>query len=85
VSEAEKQHLNGHPPFVNDMAVFQRLGASDFDQAEAERHLLKDLAQKEYEYVNGGATRKKELKNDQAMAIKKTVNKRSVKRATKTA
>jgi hypothetical protein len=85
VSEAEKQHLNGHPPFVNDMAVFQRLGASDFDQAEAERHLLKDLAQKEYEYVNGGATRKKELKNDQAMAIKKTVNKRSVKRTTKTA
>ena len=29
ISDAEKLHLNGHPPFVNDMAVFQRLGASD--------------------------------------------------------
>ena len=36
VSEAEKYHLNGHAPFVNDMAVFQQLGASGFNQTEAE-------------------------------------------------
>lgn len=37
VSEAEKKHLNGHAPFVNDMAVFQRLGASGYDDEEAKR------------------------------------------------
>jgi hypothetical protein len=36
VSEAEKKHLNGHAPFPNDMSVFQQLGASGFNQAEAE-------------------------------------------------
>lgn len=37
VSEAEKKHLNGHVPFVNDMAVFQKLGASGYDDEEAKR------------------------------------------------
>lgn len=37
VSEAEKKHLNGHPPFVNDMAVFQQLGASGYDDDEAKQ------------------------------------------------
>ncbi len=37
VSEAEKNHLNGHPPFPNDMAVFQQLGASGYDDEEAKR------------------------------------------------
>lgn len=37
VSEAEKKHLNGHVPFVNDMAVFQKLGASGYDNDEANR------------------------------------------------
>lgn len=37
VSEAEKQHLNGHAPFVNDMAVFQKLGASGYNDEEAKR------------------------------------------------
>ena len=36
VSDAEKKHLNNHVPFVNDMAVFQQLGASGFNQTEAE-------------------------------------------------
>ena len=36
VPESEKKHLQGHAPFVNDMAVFQRLGAIGFDQAQAE-------------------------------------------------
>jgi hypothetical protein len=87
VSEAEKKHLNGHAPFVNDMAVFQQLGASNFDQAEAEATVAHNLAQKEYAYVNGGAV-KTELKqgdeHDKSVATKKTVNKRSVKRASKT-
>lgn len=37
VSEAEQKHLNGHPPFVNDMAVFQQLGASGYDDEESKR------------------------------------------------
>ena len=77
VSEAEKQHLQGQPPFVNDMAVFQRLGASGFDQAQAEATIEKWLSQKEYEYVNGGAQIKKESKN---VAIKTSVNGRKSKR-----
>jgi hypothetical protein len=37
VSDAEKKHLNGHVPFVNDMAVFQKLGASGYGDEEAKR------------------------------------------------
>ncbi len=37
VSEAEKNHLNGHVPFSNDMAVFQKLGASGYDDEEAKK------------------------------------------------
>ena len=76
VPDAEKKHLNGHPPFANDMAVFQRLGAIGFDQAQAEATMEEWLSQKEYEYVNGGAQIKKESKN---VATKKTVNRRSSK------
>jgi hypothetical protein len=36
-SEAEKKHLNGHAPFVNDMAVFQQLGASGHNEDEAKK------------------------------------------------
>ena len=84
VSSAEKKHLNGHAPFPNDMAVFQQLGASGFNQAEAEATMDHWLQQEEYEYVNGGATikqPKKELKNGKdTVAAKKTVNKRVAKR-----
>ena len=76
VPESEKKHLQGHAPFVNDMAVFQRLGAIGFDQAQAEATMEHWLSQKEYEYVNGGAQIKKESKN---VATKKTVNRRSSK------
>lgn len=37
VSEAEQKHLNGHAPFVNDMAVFQQLGASGYNDEEAKK------------------------------------------------
>lgn len=84
VSEAEKKHLNGFAPFVNDMSVFKQLGASGFNQAEAEATMNHWLQQEEYEYVNGGATikqPKKELSNGKdTVAAKKTVNKRTTKR-----
>ena len=78
VPESEKKHLQGHAPFVNDMAVFQRLGAIGFDQAQAEATMEHWLSQKEYEYVNGGAQMKKEQANEK-VATKKTVNRRSSK------
>jgi len=87
VSEAEKKHLNGHVPHVNDMAVFQQLGASSFDQAAAEATIEHNLAQKEYDYVNGAAVKaqkKRGVKNGNPVATKKTVDKRSTKRAAKT-
>lgn len=83
VSQAEKEHLNGHPPFVNDMAVFQKLGASGFDQAKAEAIMANELAQKEYVYVNGSAKIKGQ--KNETMAIKKSQNRRSAKRAAKAA
>lgn len=83
VSEAEKKHLNGHAPFVNDMAVFQQLGSSGFDQKQAEQTMAEWLKEDEYDYVNGAAVRKskKELENE-AVATKKPANKRTAKRAT---
>lgn len=79
VSDAEKQHLNGHAPFVNDMAVFQRLGAAGFNQQEAEAAMEEWISQKEYEYVNGAAQIKKDLKNE-TVATKKPKNGRKLKR-----
>ena len=50
VSEAEKNHLNGHPPFVNDMAVFQQLGASGYDDEESKR--IMEIIANTKEFVN---------------------------------
>lgn len=50
VSEAEKKHLNGHAPFVNDMAVFQKLGASGFNEEEANR--IMDILASQVSYAN---------------------------------
>lgn len=84
ISNAEKQHLNGHPPFVNDMAIFQRLGAAGFNQQEAEAAMEEWISQKEYEYVNGAAQIKKEAKNE-TVAIKKHKNGRKLKRTSTSA
>ena len=86
VSDAEKKHLQGHAPFVNDMAVFQQLGASHFDQDKAEAIVKDNLAQKEYGYINGAAIRKSSKKriSNEAVATKETINERTAKRATKT-
>lgn len=50
VSEAEKKHLNGHAPFVNDMAVYQKLGASGFNDEESQR--IMDILASHTEFIN---------------------------------
>lgn len=50
VSEAEKKHLNGHAPFVNDMAVFQKLGASGYNDEEAKK--IMDILAGQIEFAN---------------------------------
>lgn len=50
VSDSEKKHLNGHVPFVNDMAVFQQLGASGYDDAEAKK--IMDILANVKEFAN---------------------------------
>lgn len=50
VSEAEKKHLNGHTPFVNDMAVFQKLGASGYNDEEAKK--IMDVLAGQIEFAN---------------------------------
>lgn len=50
VSEAETKHLNGHPPFVNDMAVFHKLGASGYNDEEARR--IMDIIANTKEFAN---------------------------------
>lgn len=50
VSEAEKKHLQGHAPFVNDMAVFQKLGASGYNDEEAQK--IMDILASAKEFAN---------------------------------
>jgi hypothetical protein len=50
VSEAEKKHLNRHVPFVNDMAVFQQLGASGYNDEEAKK--IMDILANVKEFAN---------------------------------
>lgn len=81
ISESEKKHLNGWPPFANDMAVFHQLGCSNFDQKRAEEAVLRNLGIKA-ETANNEAiqsSKSKELKNGKTLATKKIVNRRSVK------
>lgn len=42
VSDAQRIHLNGHPPFPNDMATFQALGTGSFDEEKALKLLKND-------------------------------------------
>lgn len=62
VSEAEKKHLNGHPPFANELPLDRR-------------HSLPSPEEQPGMNINRS--------NDYAVATKKTVNKRSTKRAAK--
>lgn len=64
VSEAEKKHLNGHAPFVNDMAVFQKLGASGYDDDEAKR--IMDILAEVKEYANENDNSKILFKKDES-------------------
>ncbi len=61
VSEAEKKHLNGHAPFVNDMAVVQKLGASGYDDEEAKR--IAEIIANAKEFVNENDDSKIYLQN----------------------
>lgn len=49
ISELEKENLNGHPPFVNDMAPFNNLGIKNFNDAEVSK--LMDLLAKAKPYL----------------------------------
>lgn len=49
IPEAEKKHLNGHAPFVNDMAPFQNLGTLGYNQQQVEQLMADWLKIKEYE------------------------------------
>jgi hypothetical protein len=69
-SEAEKNHLNGHAPFVTDMAVFQKLGASGYNDEEAKK--IMDLLANTKEFANehdASVIRGKEKDIDGAPAI----------------
>lgn len=74
VSSAEKNHLNGFAPFVNDMAVFQQLGSSGFDQQKAEALMNFLSNQKEYEYNNDGASIKTNKENSNANVVATETN-----------
>ena len=50
VSEADKKALNGNVPFVNDMAVFQQLGASGYNDDEAKK--IMDILANVKEFAN---------------------------------
>jgi len=84
VSEAEKKHLNGFPPFVSDMGVVQNLGNVGFNQKEVEAIADETAAQEEYINIHGAAARAPKKEHHNAVATEKTVNKRSAKRTTKT-
>lgn len=83
VTEEEKQHLNGHPPFVNDMAPFNRVGMEGLDP-ELEKALANDGKILEFGGGAGGTAidiTDRGIQN--AMAAKKPKNGRSAKRAAK--
>ena len=50
LTEDEKTHLNGHPPFVNDMSPFQTLGITGVDQ-----EVLNFMKVNGFQGVGGGA------------------------------
>tara|TARA_R110000796_G_scaffold35765_1_gene91728 strand:- start:1995 stop:2504 length:510 start_codon:yes stop_codon:yes gene_type:complete len=65
LSEEERLHLNGFPPFPNDMALSSRVGTGKIEMKD---RLKIEAAQQAEEKEN-------------AVATKKTVNKRSTKRS----
>lgn len=88
LTEAEKLHYNGHIPFVNDLAPFAQLGVSGVD-----KELIKRLKVEGFQGFGGGAGGVEGVPNKEnkllhkgdknAVATKKTVNRRSVKQTPK--
>jgi hypothetical protein len=70
VTPEEKLHLNGHPPFVNDMAPHMAVGAN--------------LPPPEQQPGLQPALMAKEIQDEQAVATEKTLKRRSTKRTAKT-
>ncbi len=98
VTEEEKKHLNGHPPFVNDMMPFMRVGMEGLDLG-LEKALVAGGKILEFNGGIGGNTvegmsdggaagvPKEELirrRNENVMATEKPEHRRSPKRAAKT-
>jgi hypothetical protein len=76
ITEEERLHLGGHPPFSNDMAPFNQVGI---------RGAVNPQISQGVGGGKGGDADSYLIKEEQkdVMAIKKTVDKRSTKRASK--
>lgn len=82
VTKEEQKHLNGWPPFVNDIAPFMRVGMEGLDP-ELE-NILNDGG-KILEFGGGAGGRPTDNRSEKnAVAIEKPKNRRSAKRAAKT-
>jgi len=78
ITEEERLHLNGHPPFSNDMAPFSQVGIRGVVNPEISQGIGGGRGGDSEPYMI-----KEEQKN--VVATKKTVNGRSTKRTPKTA
>lgn len=81
VTDEQREHLNGHPPFVNDMAPFNRVGIEGIDP-ELDK-ALKDGAQI-LEFGGGAGGQPYDPRSiENAMATEKPKNRRKLKRTAK--
>ena len=82
VTDEEREHLNGHPPFVNDMAPFNRVGMEGLDP-ELEKALANDGKILEFGGGSGGRINDPNRRDENVMAVEEPKNRRSAKRAAK--
>lgn len=78
----ERQRLNGHPPFVNDMAPFNRVGMEGMDP-ELDKLLQEGAQILEFGGGEGGRSPREDRSNKNVMATEKPKNRRNIKRAAK--
>lgn len=84
LTKEEKEHLNGFPPFVNDMAPFMQVGTTGMDK-ELDKLVANGAKIIESGGGAGGKVEipRRRMKND--VAIEETIDGRSIKRAATTA
>ena len=82
VTDEEREHLNGHPPFVNDIAPYNRVGMEGLDP-ELEKALANDGKILEFGGGSGGHPNTTPRRAKNVMAIEEPKNRRSSKRASK--